>query len=693
MPRSPSLTALALLLALPAAALAQAGAPAQNRPAAEAVGPSRHFAPRDVFALAQAQDVQISPDGKRIAYTRASGDIMIDGDRHEIWMIDVASGRQQPLGVPGSSRPRWSPDGTRLAFAARTEGEKPQIWVQYLASGSHAVLTPLPDMPSDIAWSPDGRTIGFIMFVPGDGATLGTPIARPEGAKWAEPLKIIDRVHFREDGAGYLRVGFAHVFAVSADGGAARQLTFGAYDDGDSVGWTADGRQLLIATNHGKDWERQPLNTDLFAVDVTTGALKQLTTRNGPDEEPAASPDGRLIAFTGFDDKLLGDQNHVLSVMNADGSGVRALTAALDRGVAHPRWAKDGRSIFVEYADRGITKVARVALDGRVTPVAAGLAGGELDRPYSGGGYSVAGDGTVAFAAGDPLAPPEVAIARGGAAPRRLTQLNRDLFAGKALAALQPLAVVSTAGKLPIDAWMMTPPDYDPARRYPTILEIHGGPFASYAPVWSTDDQLYAAAGYVVVYANPRGSTSYGEQFANLIHHNYPSEDYDDLMSVVDAAIATGHADPDNLFVTGGSGGGLLTAWIVGRTNRFRAAVSQKPVINWTSEVLTTDGYNSMARYWFGAMPWEDPQQYWRRSPLSLVGHVTTPTAVMVGENDQRTPPSEAEQFYAALQLRGVPTALIRVPSASHGGLADRPSQLVAENAAILAWFERYRRR
>ena len=676
----------------PFALLLGGGAIAQTVPPTtpDTISPSRTFTPRDVFSLAQAGDVQISPDGKRIAYTRATGDIMIDGDRHQIWLVDVASGRQVPLGVPGSTRPRWSPDGARIAYTAKGDGERPQIFVRWLASGASAAVTALPESPSDIAWSPDGRSIGFTMFVPGDGTTLGVPIAKPEGAKWADPIKVIGQVHYRSDGAGYLRPGYNHVFVVSADGGAARQLTFGAYDDGGGVDWSADGRHLLIASNHGKDPERDPLNSDIFSVDVETGALRQLTARQGPDQQPVASPDGRLIAYVGFDDKLLGYQNHQLSVMNADGSNVRVLTAEFDRDVGDPVWSGDGRSIYVDYADHGVTKVARVGLDGKVTPVASGLAGGELDRPYSSGGFTVARDGTIAMGAGDGASPADVAVSRGGKV-HILTALNRELFAGKTLGAVRPLAVTSSAGGLPIDAWMVTPPGFDPARKYPLILEIHGGPFASYGPVWSTDDQLYAAAGYVVVYANPRGSTSYGEEFANRIHHDYPSQDYDDLMSVVDAAIAAGGVDPNTLFVTGGSGGGLLTAWIVGKTDRFKAAVAQKPVINWTSEVLTTDGYTSMAKYWFGAMPWEDNAQYWRRSPLSLVGNVKTPTAVMVGEDDHRTPPSEAEQFYAALQIRSVPTVLIRVPSASHGSLADRPSQLVAENRAILAWFDRYR--
>jgi len=235
------------------------------------------------------------------------------------------------------------------------------------------------------------------------------------------------------------------------------------------------------------------------------------------------------------------------------------------------------------------------------------------------------------------------------------------------------------------------PPDFVAGKQYPLILEIHGGPFASYGPVFSTDDQLYAAAGYVVVYANPRGSTSYGEEFANLIHHDYPNHDYDDLMSVVDAAIAAGYANPNELFVTGGSGGGVLTAWIVGQTQRFRAAATQKPVINWASFSLTTDIATYVPKYWFGKLPWEDPQGYWRRSPLSLVGNVSTPTLVVVGEQDFRTPVSDSEQYYEALKLRGVATALVKVPGASHGGLAARPSQSAEKVSAILAWYQRYR--
>ncbi|MGZ8346539.1 MAG: alpha/beta hydrolase family protein, partial [Allosphingosinicella sp.] len=276
-------------------------------------------------------------------------------------------------------------------------------------------------------------------------------------------------------------------------------------------------------------------------------------------------------------------------------------------------------------------------------------------------------------------------------ARRQLTRLNAELLDNKSLGVVRRIETPSSFDGRPIEAWLTLPPGHVEGQRHPLILEIHGGPFAAYGPHFSTDYQLYAAAGYAVLSANPRGSTSYGAEFANLIHHAYPGNDYDDLISSVDAAIAQGFADPDRLFVTGGSGGGVLTAWIVGKTNRFRAAATQKPVIDWSSFALTADGPAFFSRYWFGAYPWEQPDAYWQRSPLSLVGNVQTPTLVVVGSEDYRTPVSEAEQYYTALQLRGVPTALVKVPGAGHGSIAARPSQSGAKAAAILAWFERYR--
>ncbi|NEX91731.1 S9 family peptidase [Caulobacter sp. 17J65-9] len=675
-------------LMIAASLLALAGAAS----AAPAEGPSRKFEGRDLFSLEWASDPQISPNGRLVAYVRNANDVMTDRARRSIWLVDADTGAQTPLvaGAGSHASPRWSPDGKRLAYVSSAEGGAPQLFVRWMADGSTARLTGLPDSPGQITWSPDGKTIAYTLFEPSEGAKLGSAPAKPEGAKWADPLQVIDQVSYRADGAGYLKPGYTHVYLISADGGAARQLTFGAYDDGAQVSWTPDGKYLLLSGNRAAGWEREPVNTEVYQVAVADGSVTALTSRAGPDNQPAVSPDGRQVAYLGFDDQYLGYQNTRLYVMDRDGKNPRVLTGSLDRSVGDPQWAADGKSIYVQYADHGATKVARVSLDGRIQTVAEGLAGGGLDRPYSGGEFSVANDGAIAFTSGSAYRPSDISVMKAGKA-RRLTQLNENLFAGKTLGEVRPLKVASSFDGKPVDSWLVLPPNFDPAKKYPLILEIHGGPFSSYGPSFATDMQLYAAAGYVVLYTNPRGSTSYGEEFANLIHHAYPGHDYDDLMSAVDAAIATGSVNPDELFVTGGSGGGVLTAWIVGKTDRFTAAATQKPVINWSSMTLTADSYTYFAKYWFGKLPWEDPQGYWARSPLSLVGNVKTPTLVVVGGEDYRTPVSESEQYYQALQLRGVPTALVKVPGVGHGAIASRPSQSAAKASAILAWFDRYR--
>lgn len=659
--------------------------------AAPAMGPSRYFTGADLFNLDVATDPQISPDGRTIAYVRKSNDIMTDKARPTIWLVEVATGLQRPLEAGSGSyfSPRWSPDGSRLAYVAAVDGGGPQLFVRWMASGESARITGLPDGPSSLAWSPDGQRIAYSMFVPDEPMKLGAAPAKPDGAKWADPLQVISAVTYRGDDDGYYKPGYQQIFWVPSDGGAPTQLTFGPTNAGSLVSWTPDSRSVLFSANLDKDWERNVNEAEIYRLSIDGGAAVALTTRKGPDVQPVVSPDGRLIAYVGFDDIGHANQDTKLSVMNLDGSGKRTLTANFDRAVANPIWASDGRSIYVQFDEHGSNRVARVGLDGTVHEVASGLTGAGLDRPYSGGEFSVSRNGVLAITAGDNLHPSDVGVAAGGSV-RRLTHLNQQLQA-KVLGQPQKLAVTSSYDRRPIDAWMITPPDFDANKKYPLILEIHGGPWAAYGPSFSTDDQLYAAAGYIVVYANPRGSTSYGQAFADEIEQNYPGHDYDDLMSAVDAAIATGHVDPNNLFVTGGSGGGVLTAWIVGKTDRFRAAATQKPVIDLASFALTTDFAAGFSPYWRKERPWEDPQGYWKYSPLSLVGNVKTPTLVVVGSNDFRTPVSEAEQYYTALQLRGIPTALVKVPGASHGSIASRPSQAAAKASAILAWFDRFR--
>jgi dipeptidyl aminopeptidase/acylaminoacyl peptidase len=682
-----SIRPLALLLA------ALLAVPSMLAPvmAAPATGPSRVLTGADLFNLEVATDPQIAPDGKTIVYVRRANDIMTDRTRASIWSIDVASGEQMPLiDGPGShDEPRWSPDGSKLAYVSSTDDSgAAQLYVRWMRTGATARITGLPTTPSSITWSPDGKRIAYAMFVPDESTKLGKAPEKPEGAKWAEPLQVIDTVVYRTDVGGYNKPGYEQIFWVPADGGAPTQLTFGALNAGGRLWWSPDGREVLFSANLTRDWQRNLLDHDVHAVSIDDLSVQTLTHRKGPNDQPAVSPDGKLIAYVGFEDQYLGYQDQRLSVMNRDGSGSRVLTSNLDRSVGDPLWAADGRSIYVDYDEHGSVRVAQVGLDGSVRTVADHLTEGAFDRPYSGGEFSVARDGAVAYTSGTTQRPSDVWIARGGA-ERQLTRLNQSL-AAKKLGEVQHFEVTAF-DKLPIDAWLVTPPDFDASRNYPLILEIHGGPFAAYGPTFSTDDQLYAAAGFVVLYINPRGSTGYGEAFANQIDKAYPGHDYDDLMTAVDATIAKGFIDVDNLFVTGGSGGGALTAWIVGKTDRFRAAAAQKPVIDWSSFALTSDVTPYYYRYWFAKFPWEDPTGYWARSPLSLVGNVKTPTLVVVGSNDFRTPDSEAEQYYTALQLRGIPTALVKVPGANHEYLAGRPSQSAAKASAILAWFNRYR--
>jgi dipeptidyl aminopeptidase/acylaminoacyl peptidase len=656
--------------------------------AASADAPNPIFTGDDLFGLSAASDPQISPDGRTVAYVRRSADIMTDKARSSIWLINVATGEQRPIaaGTGDHFNPRWSPDGRRIAYVSSAEGGAPQLFVRWMDTGQTVRVTGLPDSPQALAWSPDGRRIAYLMNVPDDGPKLGKAPDKPEGANWAKPLQIIDKVTYRADGAGYLKPGFDKIFMVDADGGAPRQLTFGAYFDG-APEWSPDGRSIFFSALRTPDWELAGRESEIYRLDIASGQLTALTSRKGPDNNPKVSPDGRNIAFLGFDDTPKAFEQSHIYVMPVSGGPARRVAATLDRDVNDIAWS--GNNLVAQYEESGSVTVARVGLDGSVRPMTRDAATFSYDRPYAGGGFSVSKAGTIAFTVSPIDRPTDVAISSGGGA-RQLTHLNELNLGGKRLATLRTLDVrAPDGGNVP--SWLLLPPTYQPGKKVPLVLEIHGGPYAAYGPHFSTDYQLYAAAGYAVLYTNPRGSTGYGQAFADGIDKTYPDSDFNDLMAAVDAAVASGVADPNNLFVTGGSGGGILTAWIVGKTDRFRAAASQKPVINWASMALTSDGIPFFGRYWMGSQPWENYQSYWARSPLSLVANVKTPTLVVVGSEDYRTPDSEAEQFYAALKLKGVPTTFVKVPDASHGGIAARPSQSAAKAAAIIAWFDKYR--
>jgi len=650
----------------------------------------KHFHAEDVFELEYANDPRVSPDGSAIVYERRGNDIMTDRTRSNLWIVNVDGSGHRPLvsGIESATSPRWSPGGDRVAYLQATDSGN-GIFVRWMDSGQTALLANLRQSVSSLTWSPDGKSLALVMSVPTEAASLVAPRAKPEGADWSEPVKVIDSARYRRDGRGFLDPAFAHVFVLPADGGTPRQLTEGKFNHEGALSWTADSKQILFAANRSLGWELQSGETDIFSVAVDDGTLAQLTERSGSESSPTVSPNGQMVAYVYDSNRKVAYRNRILHVMSADGSDDRALTPDLDSSVGNVQWI-DNRRLYFQYDERAVRKVARVSLGGEMTDVVTGLGSTSLGRPYLSGDYTVASNGTVAWTKGTEYRPAEVAVSnRRG--ERQLTELNGDLLDNRALGSVTEIVYESSFDGTEIQGWYMTPPDFEEGEQYPLILEIHGGPHAAYGPYFSAEMQLMAAAGYVVFYDNHRGSTSYGEDFAMLLHYKYSSpEDFADHDSGVNAVIDKGIIDAENLFITGGSAGGIAAAYAIGLTDRFNAAAVAKPVINWISKTLTADSYIGQIYHQFPGMPWEHLEHYWQRSPLSLVGNMTTPAMLITGEEDYRTPISESEQFYQALKLKGVDTVMVRVPGSPHG-IAGRPSRLIAKVDNILAWFEHYR--
>ena len=651
---------------------------------------SRKFTAERVFDIEYAADPQVSPDGKTIVYVRRSMDKLKDQDRGDLWTLDVRSGAHRPLVTGGSSAgaPRWSPDGTRLLYSTATDG-KPDLRLYYFDSDRSVSLAQFEYGAGNVAWSPDGSTIAFTMFTPAEAPSFAKPIAQPEGAEWSAPFRVFDDLQFRFDGQGYLKEGATHVYTLSANGGTPRQVTLGEADFGGPA-WLNDAT-LLVVGNDVEDRELDPIESEIYAVNLSDLSRQALTTRDGPDQGATVSPDGSKIAFLGYDDLLKSYQQNDLYVMNSDGTGVTELAAEFDRSFGPLAWHPNGRAVISQIENAGVIDLVSVSMDGEVETLVTNVGGTSIGRPYGSGSFSVSDTRrpVIAYTQGSPDRPSEIAVMGRNVDDRILTDLNSDVLDHLDMAAIEEIQVPSRHDGLEIEAWVALPPGFEADGSHPMILEIHGGPFAMYGPYFASEIQRFAAEGYVTVYVNPRGSTGYGGDFAMAIDQAYPGYDYEDLMSIVDALVEREYVDPERLFVTGGSGGGILTAWIVGKTDRFAAAASVKPVINWMTMALSADIAQFVRRHWIRADPWEDPDAFLDLSPIMLIENVVTPTMVMVGEEDWRTPTWEAEQFYTALKLVGVDTALIRVPGSPHY-IAGRPSRLIAKTDNIMGWFAKY---
>lgn len=650
---------------------------------------SKKLDPIDVFDLEYVSNPKISPKGDMILYQRNFKDIMTDKSLSNIWLVNFDGSNNRPIttGNNNDFSPNWSNSGKMFTYKSNRSG-KTQIYLYNLNNNSTQKLTNVHSSIGNVQWSDNDKYILFTSFVKDTKNNLIKMPEKPDGAKWNKPPIEIEDMVFRYDGSGFRKKGANQIFILPVEGGTPRQLTNNKKSSG-SVSWL-DNKRILFSANLYENSDFEPNNSEIFVLDIRSEKITQLTKRFGPDYSPKVSPDKTKIAYLGYDDKFLGYQQTSLYVMDIDGKNVKKVSGDFDRNIGNINWKGDSKGLFFQYDDKGMTKMASISLSGKVKDIVDELGGLSTGRPYSGGTYSISRGGRYAFTYGNVYNPSDLATGYNGS-KNRITQLNKDLFEYKKLGKVEEVWYNSSHDGRKIQGWLVTPPDFDPSKKYPLILEIHGGPFSNYGFRFSAEVQLFASKGYAVLYTNPRGSTSYGKEFANLIHHNYPSEDYDDLMSGIDHILKREYIDENNLFVTGGSGGGVLTSWIVGKTNRFNAAVVAKPVINWYSFVLYADNISYFYRYWFTGLPWDNVEEYMKRSPISYVGNVKTPTMLLTGEDDYRTPMAESEQFYSGLKLNKVESMLVRIPGASHG-IASRPSNLIAKVNAIIAWFEKYKK-
>ena len=635
--------------------------------------------------LETVSDPRLSPDGQQVIYTRQWIDKVNDTRKSSLWIIDADGSRNRFL-VDGSGA-RWSPNGDRIAFVADGEPEGPQIFVRWMdAEGATSQITRVERAPGDLSWSPDGEQVAFTMTVRERNTWPIEMPKAPEGATWTESPRIIERLDYRQDRQGFTDDLYRHLFVVPASGGTPRQLTDGNWDH-TGTEWAPDGRRILFRSLRVADADYEWRESEIYAVDVASGDIRQLTTRNGPDGGAVVSPDGRQVAYMGYDWTRDTYITQKIYVMNIDGSNARLASGDWDRQPSNLIWKADGSGVYFTSRTEGTANLYFLPTTG--------VTAGSVQQVTTGNHLltvSDLSDDGVAVGVRTSFYEPTDVVAFDVKSPDavgRLTAVNDDILAGKTLGNVEEIWYTSTDG-LRVQGWYITPPDFDPGRTYPMQLHIHGGPHGMYGVGFNYGWQWQAAQDYVMLYTNPRGSAGYGSVFGNEIKNAYPSKDYDDLMAGVDVMLEKGFVDEQNLFVTGCSGGGVLTAWVVGHTDRFAAASSNCPVIDWVSFVGTTDGATWYQN--FEKLPWDDPGEHIQRSPLTYVSNVKTPTMLMTGVQDLRTPMPQTEQFYSALKFLKVPTAMIRFNNEWHG-TSRTPSNFLRTQLYLKYWFEKYARK
>jgi dipeptidyl aminopeptidase/acylaminoacyl peptidase len=634
----------------------------------------RPMSAADTLALKSISEVALSPDGRTIVYALGTIDLAANKTREQLMRIQVGGEPEPVKGAPeGASNVRWAPDGRRIAFIAKSDKSN-AIYTLEVDSGkltrvceyrrSNAFLAHSGNM---LAWSPDGRAIAFAGTLEPDPPVL-------------DPL-VVTRILYKT------RTSFSdnrrmHIYVV-AEGGEPRAVTSGAHDE-HSIDWGGDGHEIVFVSNHEKDPDAV-LNYDIFAVNVESGAVRQITRTAGVEMEPRVSPDGRSIAYTATKRNIttidsVAEDAHAWVVPAVGGEG-KELNASLDRRTSAIAWSPDGKSVMYTAGDHGSVLACRTFVSTTETSC-------KIGKGAQVGALAMARDGSMAFTMSKEAMPPELFdIGVGGGEPKQLTHLNTEFASSHRLTAPEEVEFASFDGAR-IQGWFY--PALNASGRTPMILTIHGGPHGQFGYAFNPQAQFWAGRGYAVLAINPRGSSGYGQKFSDGSADNWGGGDYKDLMAGVDRVLAT-HAniDPEKLFVTGGSYGGFLTNWVITQTNRFKAAVSVASVSDMIS-FYATSMYQDLVHAEFRGFPWADDNYalLWKWSPLAHVKNVTTPTMFLHGENDNDVHITQAEQMFTALRQRGIESELVRYPHEGHG--FREPQHRLDSTERTVAWFDRF---
>ena len=670
----------------------------------------RPITEHDLMKFTWIADPQVSPDGGVVAFVQVT--VNEKDNKYESSLYTVpAAGGSAPVRLTSGTRdtaPRWSPDGKWLAFVRPNEKDTPQIHLLPLRGGEARVLTDLPRGAGSPVWSPDGRSLAFSSTTTPEDLKKPDPAAKPERKS---DVKVVTSAVYRSNGnPTYTDPDrHAHIWAVAmSDTGekpAARQITTGEFDERGAQ-WSPDGSAIYFVSDRVPESYYNSGDSDLYRVPAGGGEIGKVASIDGTIGTFALSPDGRRVAFVGTfrGEPVRSYSQPDLWIADTTGNAApKNLTAAYDFDVnggiggdqSAPRgdqpkpivWTKDGASVLITTAQTGSSNLQRVTIaSGKMQPVTEGL--------HDVVAYTAARDGeTIAATISTQTNIGDIAMFKGSAGaqkPALITHVNETLFSGLAQSEPEEIWYPSFDGRK-VQGWILKPPDFDPSRKYPLILEIHGGPHSAYGNVYTHEFQWMAAKGYVVLFTNPRGSTSYGQEFGNLIQHRYPGDDYKDLMAGVDELLKRGYVDANRLGVTGGSGGGLLTNWTITQTQRFKAAVSQRDIADWYGFWFTAD-FTLFQPTWFKKAPWEDPDDFHARSPITHVANVTTPLMLILGDLDYRTPPGEGgEQMFRALKYRKIPTVMVRFPRETHElSRSGEPWHRIERLQHIVGWMDKW---